>query len=142
MVIYSVIHKRVFTPLPDLPTRIIEAIDHSSNSTMAFTKTFMSRIFCKCKCHCWVWRMIDSLYYLSRKIRERYENSFLNCRINYQKFCYSLQRIWTQPLYSFSEMNFLYIQLLVSYWILGHNWKTENSTNACLFQKLWHQGYF
>ena len=84
---------------------------------------FTSRIFCKCKCHCWVWRMIDSLYYSSRKIRERYENSFVNCRINYQKFCYSLQRIWTQPLYSFPEMNFLYIQLLVSYWILLHNWK-------------------
>ena len=36
---YSVIHKRVFTPLRDLPTRIIEAIDHSSNSTIAFAFT-------------------------------------------------------------------------------------------------------
>ena len=34
-----VIHKRVFTPLRDLLTRIIEAIDHSSNSTMAFAFT-------------------------------------------------------------------------------------------------------
>ena len=72
---YSVIHKRVFTPPWDLTTRIIEAIDHSSNSTMAFTKNFMSRIFCKCKCHCWVWRMIDSLYYSSWKIPGRCENS-------------------------------------------------------------------
>ena len=85
MVIYSVIHKRVFTPPRDLMTRIIEAIDHSSNSTMAFTKKFTSRIFCKCKCHCWVWRMIDSLYYSSRKIPERWENSFVNYRINLPK---------------------------------------------------------
>ena len=100
MVIYSVIHKRVFTPPRDLTTRIIEAIDHFSNSTMAFTKNFTSRIFCKCKCHCWVWRMIDSLYYSSRKISERCENSFVNYRINYQKLCYSLRRIWTQPMHN------------------------------------------
>ena len=81
----------------DLTTRIIGAIDHSSNSTMAFTKNFTSRIFCKCKCHCWVRRMIDSHYYSSRKIPERCENSFVNYRINYQKLCYSLRRIWTQP---------------------------------------------
>ena len=31
---YSVIYKRVFTPLRELPTQIIEAIDHFSNSTM------------------------------------------------------------------------------------------------------------
>ena len=87
MVIYSVIHKRVFTPPRDLTTWIIEAIDHSSNSTLAFTKYFTSRIFCKCKCHCWVWRMVDNLYYSSRKIPERCENSFVNYRINYQKLC-------------------------------------------------------
>ena len=38
LVIYFKIHKSVFTPPRDLPTRIIEAIDHSSNSTIAFTK--------------------------------------------------------------------------------------------------------
>ena len=97
MVIYSVIQKRVFTPLRDLPTRIIEAIDHSSNSTMAFAFTKDPRIFCKCKCYCWVWRMVDSLYYSSRKISERCENSFVNYRIYYQKLCYSLRRIWTKP---------------------------------------------
>ena len=66
---------------------------------MAFTKHFTLRIFCKCKCHCEVWRMIDSLYYSSRKIPERCENSFVNYRINYQKLYYSLRRIWTQPPY-------------------------------------------
>ena len=35
LIIYSVIHKRVFTPPRDLTTRIIEAIDQSSNSIMA-----------------------------------------------------------------------------------------------------------
>ena len=99
LVIYSVIHKRVSTPPRDLTTWITEAIDHSSNSTMAFTKKFTSRIFCKCKCHCWVWRMIDSLYYSSQKIPERFENSFVNYKIKYQKLCYSLRRIWTQSLY-------------------------------------------
>ena len=59
-----------------------------------------TRIFCKCKWHCWVWKMIDSLYYSSRKILERCENSFVNYRINYQKHCYSLQRIWTQSFYA------------------------------------------
>ena len=82
-----------FTPLRDLPTRIIEAIDHSSNSTMAFAFTENPRIFCKCKCHCWVWRMVDSLYYSSRKISERCENSFLDYRINYQKLCYLMRQI-------------------------------------------------
>ena len=28
----------VFTPLRDLPTRLIEAVNHSSNSAMALTK--------------------------------------------------------------------------------------------------------
>ena len=93
MVIYSVNHKRVFTPLRDLPTRIIEAIDHFSDSTMAFAFTENPRIFCKCKCHCWVWRMVDSLYYLSRKISERCENSFVNYRIYYQKLCYLMRQI-------------------------------------------------
>ena len=93
MVIYSVIYKRVFTPLLDLPTRIIEAIDHSSNSTIVFAFTKNPRIFCKCKCHCWVWRMIDSLYYSSRKVPGRCENSFVNYRINYQKLCDLMRQI-------------------------------------------------
>ena len=42
--------------------------------------------------------MVDSLYYSSRKISERCENSFVNYRIYYQKLCYSLRRIWTKPL--------------------------------------------
>ena len=37
-VFYFVIGKSVFTPLRDLPTRIIEAIVHSSNSIKALTK--------------------------------------------------------------------------------------------------------
>ena len=95
MVIYSVIHKRVFTPLRDLPTRIIEAIDHSSNSTMAFV--FIKKILDVsffCKCHCWVWRMmIDGLYYWSRKVPGKCENSFVNYRINYQKLCDLMRQI-------------------------------------------------
>ena len=90
--------KGFHTSLGNLPTRIIEAIDHSSNSTMAFAFTKNPRIFCKCKCHCWAWRMVDSLYYSSRKTSERCENSFVNYRIYYQKLCYSLRRIWTKPL--------------------------------------------
>ena len=39
-IIYSVIHKRVFTPFLDLRTRIIEAVNHSSNSTIVFTENF------------------------------------------------------------------------------------------------------
>ena len=74
-------------------TRIIEAIDHSSNSTIVFAFTKNPRIFCKCKCHCWVWRMIDSLYYSSRKVPGRCENSFVNYRINYQKLCDLMRQI-------------------------------------------------
>ena len=93
LVIYFAIHKRVFTPLRDLPTRIIEAIDHSSNSTMAFTFAKNPRRNFFCKCHCWVWRMIDSLYYPSRKVPGRCENSFVNYSINYQKLCDLIRQI-------------------------------------------------
>ena len=85
--------QRVFTPLRDLPTRIIEAIDHSSNSTMAFAFTKNPRRKMFCKCHCWVWRMIDSLSYSSRKVPGRCENSFVNYRINYQKLCDLMRQI-------------------------------------------------
>ena len=37
--------------------------------------------------------MVDSLYYLSRKIAERCENSFVDYRINYQKLCYLTRQI-------------------------------------------------
>ena len=86
-VIYFVIHKRVFTPLWGLLT-----VNHfsSSNSTMAFTKSFTANRNIFCKCYCWVWRMIDSFYYSSRKIPERCENSFVQCRINYEKLCCSI----------------------------------------------------
>ena len=78
------------------PTLIIEAVNHSSNSTVAFTKNFTSsRIFFFFfgKYYCWVWRMVDSLYYSRRKIPERCENSFVNYRINYQKLCYLIRQI-------------------------------------------------
>ena len=68
-------NKRVFTPLLDLPTRIIEVSDTFWNSTIALAFTKNPRIFCKCKCHFWVWRMVDSLFYSSRKVQERCENS-------------------------------------------------------------------
>ena len=45
------------------------------------------RNFFFCKCHCWVWRMIDKVYYSSRKVPGRCENSFVNYRIKYQKLC-------------------------------------------------------
>ena len=45
-------------------TRIIEAVNHSSNSTIAFTKKFTSsRNFFSSKCYCWGWRMVDNLCY-------------------------------------------------------------------------------
>ena len=44
-VMYSVIHKRVFTSLRDLLTRVIEAINHNSNSIMAFAITKNRKTF-------------------------------------------------------------------------------------------------
>ena len=38
-VMYSVTHKRVFTPSRNPSTKIIEAIDFSSNSSVAFAYT-------------------------------------------------------------------------------------------------------
>ena len=40
-----------------------------------------------------VWRMVESLYYLTRKITERCENSFVDYRINYQKLRYLMRQI-------------------------------------------------
>ena len=37
--------------------------------------------------------MIDSLYYSSRKVPGRCENSFVNYRINYQKLCDLMRQI-------------------------------------------------
>ena len=39
--------------------------------------------------------MIGSLYYSSRKIPERRENSFVDnfCKINYEKHCYIMRQI-------------------------------------------------
>ena len=51
LVIYSVIHKRAFIPLRNLPTRIIEAVNHSSNSTIAFTRKITARCKIVCKCY-------------------------------------------------------------------------------------------
>ena len=89
----SVIHKRVFAPLRDLPTRTIEAIDHSSNSAMAFAFTKILGFFVNANAIVGVWRMVDCLYYLSRKIPEGCENSFVNYRINYQKLCDLMRQI-------------------------------------------------
>ena len=37
--------------------------------------------------------MVDSLYYSSRKIPEKCENSFVDYRMNYQKLCYLIRQI-------------------------------------------------
>ena len=37
--------------------------------------------------------MVDSLYYSSRKIPERCENSFVDYKINHQKLCYLMKQI-------------------------------------------------
>ena len=100
-VIHSVIYKRVFTPLLDLPTRIIGAVNHYSNSTMAITEKFTAShihfflffFFFFCNCHCWVWRMIDSFYIIyrpnsSQKIRRGVITFFVDYRKNYEKLCY------------------------------------------------------
>ena len=48
--------------------------------------------------------MVDSLYYSSRKIAERCENSFVDYKIDYQKLCYLMRQI-TKDLNSASETN-------------------------------------
>ena len=37
--------------------------------------------------------MVDCLYYSSRKIPERCENSFVDYRINYRKLCHLMRQI-------------------------------------------------
>ena len=66
LLIYSVIDKKVFTPIRDLPTRIAQAIDYSSNSWMLFIENVTSKRKIFRKYHCWVWRVINSLYYSNR----------------------------------------------------------------------------
>ena len=43
--------------------------------------------------------MIDCLYYSGRKFWRRCENSFVNNKTHNEKLCYSLRRIWTQPVW-------------------------------------------
>ena len=112
---YSINHKRVFTPLGDLWTLIIEVINHFSNSTTAFAFTKNPRIFCKCKCHCWAGIMIDKTYYSGQKILGRFETSFVNYEIHYQKLydlmrqITSLQQILTDPLYVCSSLKHCFL---------------------------------
>ena len=66
---------------------------------IAFTNNFTSSRNFSSKCYnCWVWRMVDSLYYSSWKIPERYENSFVDYRINYQTEQIT-KDFRTQPMY-------------------------------------------
>ena len=59
----SVIYKRFSTPLRNLPNRVIEAANHSSNSTWHLQKTLRLAVtFCKCN-YCWVWRTNWLIYY-------------------------------------------------------------------------------
>ena len=37
--------------------------------------------------------MIDSLYYSSRKVPEKCENSFVDYRINYENLCHLMKQI-------------------------------------------------
>ena len=92
------------------PTRIIEAVNQSSNSTIAFTKK-------KKKIHLAVIFLVNAIVEFEkwltisiireedsgrkireedtplRKITERCENSFVDYRINYQKLCYLMRQI-------------------------------------------------
>ena len=103
------------------PTLIIEAVNHSLNSTIAFTKKKKKKIHVavifSSKCYCWVWRMVDSLYYSSWKIPERCENSFVDYRINYQKLCY-LMRQMTKDLNSVSVYGYKNVPTRLRY-LLG-----------------------
>ena len=58
--------------------------------------------------------MVDSLFYLSRKIPEWCKNSFVDYRINYQKLCYSMRQI-TKDLNSLSLFNVIYGAITLQY---------------------------
>ena len=84
---YSVIHRRVFTPLQDVPARIIEAINYFSNSTMTFLIYRNTYAFVELE------KKIESLFYWGQKFSQRCENSFVNYGIHYGKSRYSLWKI-------------------------------------------------
>ena len=89
-VIYSVIHKRVFTPLQDISTSTIDSVNQTLNSTMTFTENVMPKHKIFCKCYCWILRMIDrrswrgvkTLLWITR-----------NYRINNKKLCYLMRQL-------------------------------------------------
>ena len=55
-----------------------------------------------CKCCRWVWRIVDSLYYLSQEFPGERANYIMNYRIHYQKLCDLLWQIVAKigPLHS------------------------------------------
>ena len=51
--------------------------------------------------------MIDNLYYSSRG--GVCENSFVDYKMNYEKLCYSLRKIWKDPLAEFNYQKLCYL---------------------------------
>ena len=81
--------------------KIIEAVNRSLNSTMAFTENFMFRREIFCKCHNLLRLKFDwqPLLYKSKYPKEEWKlfmRTTKGYRINYGKICFSLQKKWTK----------------------------------------------
>ena len=86
-----VIHKRVFTPLQDISTCIIQAVNQTSNSTMAVTENLMPRckIFCKYHVVEFEERLTASIIRVERSQRDVKTLLWItkNYKIDYEKLC-------------------------------------------------------
>ena len=75
------------------------------------------------KYHYWVYRISDSLYYSSRKIWERCENSFVE---NNEKLCYLMRQITIEISWIYGQFHWLTYMLTSFQWLISK--KQTNKT--------------
>ena len=84
---YSVIDKRVLTPLRDLPAQIIETVDHFPTQQRHLDLQKRLGILVNQYALVEFEKKINSLFFSGWKFSQRCENTLVNYGIHYRKLC-------------------------------------------------------